>query len=180
MADFAHAEALIQLLLWKVAGLQMPLAQAVLSGVRVDQAMSLINRALDASGRVDDKFALERLFSQFGLLNRTRNDILHYGAILAEKDVATVSNALVAHIPSRVREIKVSIFNLEQMSFDLRVIAYALGQIALLDAPIAEEGKANPCLLRSWRYKPPPQAVPLDTTPKTPAKRLRPPEPSQE
>jgi hypothetical protein len=167
VADFAHAEALTQLLLWKVAGLEMPLAQAVLSGVRVDQAMGLINRAMDALGRGDDKLALERYFNQFGLLNRVRNDILHYGPVLSEKDVATVSNALAAHLPSRVRETKLSISDLEQMSFDLRVIGYVLAQISLLDVPIPEACS----LLRSWRYKQPPQAAPPSTSRKTPTKR---------
>jgi hypothetical protein len=169
----------IQLLLWKVADIQPPVAQAVLSGVRMDQAMGLISRTLDAQGKEAERSLLKDYFDQLGVINRVRNDILFYGAQVHERDVAVVSNKTAAHIPDRARETRVSVFDLEQMCFDLRQIRHAISRALVVDAPLLSLPRAKPSL-QSWRYKQPPQVALQRMTPTTPVTRSPPPASSQE
>lgn len=78
---FSALEAKLQAALWKFAGVTPPGAQAVFSGVRVNGAMQFINRLADAQNwdkaRKDE---LQFMFAQLGIINRLRNDLLHYGA----------------------------------------------------------------------------------------------------
>jgi hypothetical protein len=149
--------------LWIMAQLEPPYAQAVLSGVKIEGAMSFINRIAEAEQWPDEKTTQwHAVFSQLGLLNKLRNDILHYGSLMFG-DVWVISNRLVAHHPKRVREIHITPKILEAATTDLTLINVRL---TLLAGPRAGEvyprgGRRG--LKRIWRpspwlYKQPPQA----------------------
>jgi hypothetical protein len=169
---FAHVESIIQVLLWHVSRVEVSVAQAIFSGVRAHQAIDFINRILDSEGERREKQALAGCFTQFALLNRIRNDILHYGSFLYEKDVARVSNALAAHTPEKLREFQVSVQDLLDMTGDLQQIIYVFGQIIWFDIPLAEATSHPDIHLAPWRYKQPRPAPPEDISRRIPV-RLR-------
>ena len=77
---FSRVEATLLKVLWILARLEAPYAQAVLSGVKIEGAMGLINRIAEAEQWPDNKKAeWQEVFTQLGLINKLRNDILHYG-----------------------------------------------------------------------------------------------------
>ena len=78
----------------------MEIAQAVFSGVRIKEAMSLINRVaevrpLSKEAKADQDY----IFTQLRLITDVRNDILHYGAINLQPGELLVTNWLVALPP---------------------------------------------------------------------------------
>src|ERR1700732_471075 len=55
---------------------------ALLSGVRVDQALSLTNRVFEAKDDPLGKSALSKYLLQLGNINKLRNELLHHGGHL--------------------------------------------------------------------------------------------------
>lgn len=162
VSAFSRTEATLLRNLWILAGLKAPYAQAVLSGVKVEGAMGLIRRIAEAERWAEKKKAQwDRVFSQLGLINKLRNDLLHHGASMFG-DVWIVSNKAVAHHPNRVREIHITPKILEDATSDLGFIFL---ELILLGGPKAGTiyGENRRSALRRrqrspWRYKQPPQA----------------------
>jgi len=108
---FSALEAKLQAALWKFAGVTPPGAQAVFSGVRVNGAMQFINRLADAQNwdkaRKDE---LQFMFAQLGIINRLRNDLLHYGASWQELEDETfvITNKPFVHVPERIQETRIT------------------------------------------------------------------------
>jgi hypothetical protein len=150
-------EASLAILLRIVSDVDAKVAPAIFSGTRADQARSFIKRILDARKEPLDP-ALKRAFDQFGVINSTRNDIVHYGAQFGE-DEMVVANHLAAHTPEALRRHVVSPETLNDMSADLATIQAAIA-VALLSKgpieviPIREEFRE--LALAPWRYRPSP------------------------
>ena len=123
VAEFSDVEAYLQTVMWRAAGVKPPVAPAVFSGVRIDQAISFMNRIADAKRwpkRRRDEFSY--LSQQLGIINKLRNDILHYGA---ETDYAgrwLVSNEKFIHTPERLRETYIDERELANATSDLKKI----------------------------------------------------------
>jgi hypothetical protein len=64
-------------------------------------------------------------FAQFALITKIRNDILHYGAQFETLDVLLASNERDAHTPARLREIRITPYDLWSMNHDLHTSANA-------------------------------------------------------
>lgn len=80
MTAFSFVEVSIASALWAVVGIPTKIGQALLSGVRVDQAISLINRVADVKGiKGQTREEMTVVMQQLGVINKARNDILHFG-----------------------------------------------------------------------------------------------------
>jgi hypothetical protein len=177
--NFSIIEGVVQSALYRLAGIRIDIGNAVFSGVRVEGGMQHITRLAEVRGWSETKKAeLKYVFDQLSIINKLRNDILHYGAYRLGGDYI-VSNRRIAHIPERIREIRISHTTLEAASGDLAEIDSRLHLLAwegYLPAEVTDAMRKS--LTPSWRYKQPPPAWPGNTTPKTPPKQKRPPRPS--
>jgi hypothetical protein len=165
---FAEVESQMQLVLWSEAKVTPDLAKALFSGVRIDLAKSLINRARESKGLADHAL-LSRAFTQLTIITKTRNDILHYGAVF-NGDTFKVSTIMAAHIPERKREFQITPGMLNDMTEDLVSIAKALTAYRLeflVDVlpkdHLVKSGDRyitlfHKAALVPWRYKPAPPA----------------------
>jgi hypothetical protein len=142
------------------AGLESPVAQAVMFGFRVDACKDVINRILDANGDIATAARLKSAFDQLGVINSARNNIIHWGAFATADDTLIAINDFLAHTPERVRSIGVSVDMLDRMQDDLARI-----QMLILWETV-EDKSANvwsrflekvvkPQRGRPWRYKQP-------------------------
>jgi hypothetical protein len=162
VAIFSQVESTLVRSLWVLAHMEAPYAQAVLSGVRVDGAMGYINRIAEAEGWPKErKGDWQRIFTQLGLLNKLRNDLLHHGAAMFGR-VWVVSIEKIVHHPARMREINFTPKILRAARADLSAIMTLL--ILLGGERVGIVVRANRAswmrkLRRgAWRYKQPPQA----------------------
>ena len=160
--QFSEIETGMHLLLWERTRTRMEIAQAVFSGVRIKEAMSLINRVaevrpLSKEAKADQDY----IFAQLRLITDVRNDILHYGAINLQPGELLVTNWLVALTESRKRSILVSSQILLNLTRDLRkiqahLIEHHLWREAGLPSPLSRSDLR--LLNASWKYTPPQQA----------------------
>ncbi len=180
---FSQIEDALAVVLWIVSEVKQPTAQALLSGVRVDQTFGLLARVMDArkiSG--PSRVALEETLRQIGLINKIRNEILHFGADGRGQGLLVVSNKRAAHIERRLREITVSARALDDMTYDLdtiwvrlHVYGFRIMASRMADMEFKIPGYAER-LRRPWRYTPPPQAPSGGRNPQTlPAQPPQPP-----
>lgn len=148
---FSIVETNMKDLLWQQTKMHPQAARAVLSGVKIDTAMSLIRRLSDAEDWPKKKRSeLEHVFRQLAIINSFRNDILHQQWNIEGRKI-TVSNALSVHIPERYRETSVSMSDLKRMIADLTWINFSL-----LYFWLGEDTRGFRGLLqrKPWRYKP--------------------------
>jgi hypothetical protein len=171
---FSRIEMFTTLALWVVSGVGQQMGRALLSGIRVDQAISVLRRVMDTENitgpQRDD---LEPALQHLGMINKMRNDILHYGADVLENNQLMVSNFLSAHLDERLREVIISPQMLDDMTFDLDkigvhfdvfIMRQSVPGIIINDADYLER------LQRPWRYIPPQPIQTPRKTRKTPPK----------
>lgn len=187
LGQFVAAFSLVEVTLLKalcvLAHVRAPYAQALLSGVRTDAAMSYINRIAEAERWPDDKRVdWQRIFSQLGLINKLRNDILHHGAGIAGNSWL-VSNRRVAHHPDRIREMLITPAIINDATADAGDITTLL---MLLGGPSVGivmnrnwRSWMRKRLREPWRYKQPPQVDWLRMMTEIPPKQPPPPESSR-
>lgn len=183
--EFAKVEAALHLTLWRYAKTPAPIAQAVFSGVRVDGAISFINRIFEVADHSDEaKADLGHIFKQLKLINDARNLIIHYGSVpVPNMLVGRVStNALVALTEERLRSIPASARFLDDMTSDLRKIQMHL----IVNHFVREPGVPPPytedelaLLTAAWRHRPPPPKRRRSKTPDRSPTQPPPPESSQ-
>ncbi len=175
--QFSDVEAMLQTVVWHFAGIAPPIAQAVFPGIRIEAAMTYMNRIADARKWNDaEKSGFEYIFLQLGMINKLRNDILHYGATLDLDNVGhwLVTNELVAHIPEKIRTTRISATTLDDASSDLHKIGSHLIILTWGDSmPPEAHNFYEAELARAWQYKPQQQAGDPSTTRKTPQERQR-------
>lgn len=163
---FARAESMLQVLLWRKAGVTHQVAQAVFSGVRIDAAKDFINRIHAANDEERDPQLIET-FEQLGVISKARNDIVHFGTVTSGTD-RFMTNALLAHVPAKVRTVVVSASILDDMTADLVRIVLHLAKVASSDEDRAKIEAAFPETRGPWRYRPLPRALPESMNPRTP------------
>jgi hypothetical protein len=170
---FSEVETNLLSALWYLAGLESPTAQAVLTGHKVEGAISLINRLGDAKQWPEPrKQQFKKFADHLGLINKLRNDILHNGSNWTSSQTWTITNRRFAHIPSRIRSYPVTTELLRNARRDLQKIegdlilftwGHAMPQPTLRNFQHAS--------LHPWLYKPPPGFEMLKTSQKTPRKQ---------
>lgn len=177
---FSDIERGMQSLLRTIAGVSDPIGAALFSGIKVDGAMGLINRACEATERGELQSRLKPIFDQLGAINGVRNNVVHWGA-QEDNGELIVTNAYLAATPDRVRTFPISSRDLQLMIIDLIKIRMHL---ALEEADERRETISNELrqrlfnrvLASAWRYKPPQQSPPKKPSPQKPQKRSRPPD----
>ena len=175
--QFASVETGIHILLWERTRTPLEIAQAVFSGVRIKDAMSLIRRVsevhpLDPQTAADQDY----IFTQLNIITIVRNDILHYGANPTEPGEFVVSNWITALGKNRLRRTPVSSQILLHLARDLRKIQVHLIERHLwrepgLMSPIPKRDLA--LLNAAWKYTPPQQAPNRHNTRGSAPKRQR-------
>jgi hypothetical protein len=175
VAMFSQVERTLLRALWTLARIRDPVSQAVLSGVRIEGAIGLINRIAEAENWSTDRRAKwQHVFTQLGAINKLRNDILHHGAGLNDDDKFVVSNRHTAHHPNRVREVLFTPATLGDAFEDLNVLMFTL---ILLVGPkrmglrIGGTRTLKQYLEQPWRYK---SQQPNPGGQKTPGSRPKP------
>jgi hypothetical protein len=120
---FSGVETNLLSALWYLAKVESPTAQAVLTGIKVEGAIGLINRLADAQNWSKARKAEFKKFSdQLGLINKLRNDILHNGSNWTSSQTWTVTNRHSAHVPSRIRSYPVTAELLRSARRDLQKV----------------------------------------------------------
>ncbi len=153
---FAQMESAVALSLWHYAKMPNGRARAVFSGVRAKDAFSYIKRLAEVSKTSKEaKEDLEYVIAQFGDINSTRNDLIHYGAINIAEGTASVTNALKALSEDHVTAFPISPNVLGAMTADIRKIIVHL-RVRHAGAKGAKSEKnwlgVVALLLRPWRY----------------------------
>jgi hypothetical protein len=136
VSTFSSVEVNMQLALWTFAGLSRPMATAILAGsTRIDSAINLMNKiSVAKKWRAERKKEFSAISTQLGIINKIRNDILHYGAESASQDEWIISNKALAATQKRIRTTKVTVRALHEMTYDLvaidlRIIYLAWGSL---------------------------------------------------
>lgn len=151
---FALVEGTVLHVLWQLTNLDDATAKALLSGVRIDQATSLLNRLRDTR-KHDPNPQLDKIIHQLGQITRVRNDLLHFGAEFDDSVGRYItSNKRTAHTPDRLRETPVSPDELNAMTDDLRTIWARLPSYAFASTKKALDIIESVQPLSAWRYKP--------------------------
>ena len=178
--NFSITEAQIKFVLYRVMGIMPNIGNAALSGIKINEMMSVITRLGDAQKWSDEqKNEWTYIQSQLGIITALRNNILHYGAYRLGSDYI-VSNQQVIHIPERLSAIKISRQTLLNASHDLAqadVKINLLFRMQELEPTQVEHLKK--ALTSSWRYKQPPQASIQGKTQNKPPKPQSPQKPSR-
>jgi hypothetical protein len=170
---FAILEGEVRDALYHTARLPRKIGNAILSGVRAKDSLDLLTRLSEVLEWSDEqKSELASLKHQFGLINDLRNDILHHGAYRMGQDYI-VSNRKVAHIDSRLRELRISAKTVTTAYTDLWHIITRLQLLTRQHIPPDVLTSMRNSLPSSWQYTPPPPAWSSNTTPNTPPKQPR-------
>lgn len=154
---FSIIENQVHAALWHFAGINPVIASCILSGTRIDAALGYLKRIAEATDWPEArKDSLNGLALQLGEITKLRNDLLHYGTSGGETaDTWVVTNEKYAHIETRIRATKLSVFILEeQLVSDLLMIMIQLsvlkGEISDTVLPLL----SSRALRHVWRYKP--------------------------
>jgi hypothetical protein len=161
VSTFSIVEVTMQQALWEFAGLSRPLALALLAGsTRIDSAMTLISKVSVArKWKSARKQELQAICTQLGIINKVRNDILHYGANFA-KGEWVVSNLAMVATKKRARTTRFTVPSLSNMTKDLMAINSRLVYLAWGPFMNAKTKRSFAQVRRDpWRYIPPPTPV---------------------
>jgi hypothetical protein len=155
---FARVEATMHGVLKRFCNVSPVIARSIFSGTRTEAAKQYITRIMYAK-RMDQpiKTEMKYVFDQLGVINSTRNDIIHFGAEF-EGEQLFVNTAMLAHLPEKARRIEVSSKILDQMTADLNKITLHLIVCTMgTDSPDTANFfriGLNPILQQPWLYKP--------------------------
>jgi hypothetical protein len=110
VTNFSFVEQHVQSLLWRLAKLESPISQAILSGVRTEAAISLIYRIADAERwSKEKKEAYKDALDQLQVINKLRNDLLHRGSRLQPNGTWLITNEHFVHIPERTINVTLTV-----------------------------------------------------------------------
>ncbi len=133
--EFARVENMIRHFLSRMGATNGAVGAALLSGVRVDQAISLTNRVFEARNDPLGRSALEKYFLQLGSINKLRNELLHHGGHLDwGNDGIIVSNFNVAFTRERLRQFTMTVKDMRDAISDLKTI-YWVFVLCFEDSP---------------------------------------------
>ena len=172
MLAFAEIEFSIYCLLTKASGLSWAGSAAILSGTRVDQAISQFRRLVEArrnpvatiSGpekpntfpNYEAMKDFDECFSHLSTISRARNSIVHYGAAMSDTEgtfVTTNRNRMLTAV--REQAFIVSPSDLHAMTVDLRkIMSLFLYHMALHESAIIKSQYEHRYhgITKPWRY----------------------------
>jgi hypothetical protein len=154
---YSTMELILNLSLRHYAKMPDPVAQAIFFNTRIDSAIQFLNRLID-TGEIGEpaKSDLKALFAQLLIINRIRNDVIHYGANFDNDPIAIVSNSVFAHTADRIRQTPISPEILEDLICDLGKIHahFVANHVGLQESDEIRHPEQEILLKASWRYKP--------------------------
>jgi hypothetical protein len=157
---FSGAEIMLLEYLRLCAKLRHNVANALLSGVHVDQMIRFIRRVwqiIPPDTDITEK--LSGVLDQFKAISDTRNSVVHYVSLVSSDKGRISSNLTRALTERHIREHRVSPQILQEMTADVRKISNHLtyAVCALADPRLDRNELMNsfPALTASWRYRPP-------------------------
>jgi hypothetical protein len=170
--EFANMEKTFLEVFFGMAKVSRDVATSVFSGLHIDTIKDFIKRIIEAEatrGTTTDYSLLVDALDQLGHITRVRNDILHHGLQFWVDDDPLFNNRLVANVPRRIREYRISTANICDMTSDLhKMWDHILLQFPPRGARILPHVLAT--VREPWRYKPPvqsgPPREPRDSNPK--------------
>lgn len=179
--EFANTELLLYLQLTRCVDIDLSMAAAVFSGVRIDTAIAHIRRILQIRTYESDSVkALEEAFTQLTHSNSLRNDLVHLGATAPDADGKRyASNKLRTHIPSKYRHREVSPRVLNAMTKDLEETSFRIASLRDSESILPRRREV---LGFAWKYKPaasPPASAKDRPRPKKHQTRVVPQRPSR-
>jgi hypothetical protein len=166
---FARVEMTLAFVLWKTAGLNVTIAQTLLSGVRVDEAISLMRRVLEAKRLAKDSDLykeIDNVLTQLKIITGVRNQLLHHGIeVLPDLTGLITTNKLRAFNERVISSFDISSETLNNLKDDLLSIGIYLG-VFWLNTEKTQENKErldsikdalSEIALQPWLYKSPSQ-----------------------
>lgn len=176
VSDFSEIEQAMQVALWYICGIKSPIAQAIFSGVRADDAANKISRIGVAQKWPDERKAEWKAISdRVSLLRSLRNDILHYGVNWERENEWVTSNRLFVHTEEKVTNTPVTIPILNAAIKDLHSLSIYLLSFAV-QGKVVGPTALDRTLSDTWQYKPPPQGGRQSKSPgRSPKPKRRPP-----
>jgi hypothetical protein len=166
VSEFSEIEQAMQIALWIISKVNSPVAQAVFSGVRADDAANKITR-IGVAEKWDEQRKTEwkAISDRLGILRTLRNNILHYGVKWERENEWVITNRQFVHTPDNVTNTPVTVSILEAATDDIQSLSFCL-----FDFVFGSGGKrmglsaVDRTLGNAWRYKPSRQAVHQDRT----------------
>jgi hypothetical protein len=161
VARFSHVEVFLQQTLWNAARVEIPVAPAIFSGLKIEGCLQYLKRIADATEWTENqRTRLEEITNRLGQINRLRNDVLHFGVSFdPTADGWLMSNKDFAHIPEKIRELSITPQLLRDASADLTKILVLVILLTLHDrwpeSGAKLEQAADGVLGTAWRYKSP-------------------------
>ena len=181
VVDFTEIEGALQRALWHLSNVKSPVAQAIYSGVRADDACNKITRIGEAENWSDERRAAWKVIAdRLGILRTLRNDLLHYGTDWQLDGTWVTTNRQYVHAPRKVTTTPITPAILGEATSDLQKLGLHLFHFLYHEA-MSPEGVKNlePTLHRAWRYRPPPRSVRPGKSPDTGQARQRQPRSSR-
>ncbi|HEY5064350.1 MAG TPA: hypothetical protein VFC46_13400 [Humisphaera sp.] len=180
VTEFSEVEKAMQIALWTVSKTEEPVAQAVFSGVRANEACNKITRIGDAENwsqiKKDEwKIITDRL----SIFRSLRNDILHYGVEWQRPNEWNTTNRTFAHTAEKVSNTPITIPILQAATDDLHKLGFHLFKFLYSD-DMSPENQATIAsfVAHAWRYTPPLQEGRPNRNPDSDSMQSRPPRPS--
>lgn len=171
---FAFAESQLSLLLWRLSGLPVPKAQALLAGFRLDAAKDMVVRLTEIEPlSAEDSAILKDMFSYLTEIGKIRNYLLHYGINKNLEGKTHATNFLKAFTLERVEQYEITPAILHAMARDLEKV----GILFCFIGPVAHPRNELFDLLirRPWLHRPGapvrPYREPRRSSPKQPSPR---------
>lgn len=148
---FSQVEQRFHSLLWELSEGPLELVRVAFHDARFGQVTNLINR-LYISREMDEPPLYRKAVQQMGIINTTRNDMVHLGASLAAFEgggnmAMLISNEIKA-IPGKGKSYRVTLEMLDAMLYDLNTIMACL-TVVLAEMRVSNGGRAN--LIEMWR-----------------------------
>jgi len=129
MMVFAGVEEVVYDFLVKTSGVEPVIASAIFSGVRMAEAIGTIKKIHEARG-VELSARLRQQFQRLLDINRTRNQLAHYGVRrdrLGRDDRPPIlSSARMAHVPSKLKETEMKPETVHRLVGELEAIGVSL------------------------------------------------------
>lgn len=180
VSEFSEIEQAMQIALWIISRVNSPVAQAVFSGVRADDAANKISR-IGVAEKWDEQRTAEwkAISDRLGILRTFRNNILHYGVKWERENEWVMTNRQFVHTPEKITNTPVTVPLLEAATEDIQSLSFAL-----FDFVFGSGGKrmglsaVDRTLGDAWQYKSSPQAARPGKTRDKSQKPKRRPEPS--
>ncbi len=155
--DFTILELFIFSLLCAAAGVTDEIGRAIFSGTRADQMISLIKRCFEVREREIPEF-LNRAFLQAGVLNKARNEVVHFVTMsIEDDDDAVYATSTMRTIASKAKELTIQPEALEAMAQDARILP-AMFNVAMFEITEPESVTGLSDAMRepfpAWHYIP--------------------------